>query len=105
MRLDGTTDFNTGIVDLTVHAAPGRHEVDGMMPLTLKIGGTIEEPKGNMQLIGSVASLVTQSVTNNVVSRQVTKGLKGLFGLFKKDKQPAPAEEPATTAESAQTQP
>ena len=75
------------------------------MPLTLKIGGTIEEPKGNMQLIGSVASLVTQSVTNNVVSRQVTKGLKGLFGLFKKDKQPAPAEEPATTAESAQTQP
>ncbi len=105
MRLDGTTDFNTGIVDLTVHAAPGRHEVDGMMPLTLKIGGTIEEPKGNMQLIGSVASLVTQSVTNNVVSRQVTKGLKGLFGLFKKDKQPAPAEEPATTAESAQAQP
>ncbi len=107
MRLDGTTDFNTGVVDLTVHAAPGRHEVDGMMPLTLKIGGTIDEPKGNMQLIGSVASLVTQSVTNNVVSRQVTKGLKGFFGLFKKDKKPAaaeeseeaPEEEPAVSAE------
>ncbi len=83
-RLDGTTDFNTGIVDLTVHAAPGRHEVDGMMPLTLKIGGTVDDPQGNMQLLGSVSSLVTQSVTNNVVSRNLTKGVKGLFGLFKK---------------------
>ena len=103
LRLDGTTDFNTGIVDLTVHAAPGRHEVNGMMPLTLKIGGTIEEPKGNMQLIGSVASLVTQTVTNNVVSRNVTKGIKGLFGLFKK-KEEAPeelVEEPAETPEEA----
>lgn len=89
LRLDGTTDFNTGVVDLTVHAAPGRHEVDGMMPLTLKIGGTIDEPKGNMQLIGSVASLVTQTVTNNVVSRNVTKGVKGLFGLFKKKEEAA----------------
>lgn len=84
LRLDGTTDFNTGEVDLTVHAAPGRHEVDGMMPLTLKIGGTVDEPKGSMQLISSVTSLVTQTVTNNVVSRNVTKGIKGIFGLFKK---------------------
>ena len=94
LRLDGMTDFNTGDVNLTVHAAPGRHEVDGVMPLTLKIGGTVEEPKGDMQVLGSVASLVTQTVTNNVVSRHVKKGIKGLFGLFKKEEDPA-EEEPA----------
>ena len=90
LRLDGTTDFNTGIVDLTVHAAPGRHEVDGMLPLTLKIGGTVDEPTGNMQMLGSMASLVTQTITNNVVSRNVTKGVKGFFGLFKKKEKPLP---------------
>lgn len=84
LRLDGTTDFNTQQVDLTVHAAPGRHEADGMMPLTLTIGGTIDEPQGNMSMLGSVASLVTQSVTNNVVSRQVGKGVKGIWNFFKK---------------------
>ena len=84
LRLDGTTDFNTQAVDLTVHAAPGRHEVDGMMPLTLKIDGTVDNPQGSMQLLGSVGALVTQGVTNNVVSRHVTKGIKGFFGLFKK---------------------
>ncbi len=105
LRLDGTTDFNTGIVDLTVHAAPGRHEVNGMMPLTLKIGGTIEEPKGNMQLIGSVASLVTQTVTNNVVSRSVTKGIKGLFGLFKKDEEPAKEVSPSPQDPAETTEP
>ncbi len=93
LRLDGTTDFNTQAVDLTVRAAPGRHEVDGMMPLTLKIGGTIDEPQGNMQLLGSVGALVTQGVTKNVVSRNVTKGIKGFFGLFKKDK-PAEGTQP-----------
>lgn len=106
LRLDGRTDFNTGIVDLTVHAAPGRHEVDGMLPLTLKIGGTVDEPKGSMQLLGSVASLVTQTVTNNVVSRNVKKGVKGLFGLFKKEEiteeQPALEEQTAPEEQPAQ---
>lgn len=96
-RLDGTADFNSGALDMTVHAAPGRHEVDGMMPLTLKIDGTVDDPQGSMQVLGSVTSLVTQSVTNNVVSRHVTKGLKGIFGLFKKKDAPEPA--PQTTAE------
>ena len=86
-RLDGTTDFNTGKIDMTVHAAPGRHEVDGMMPLSLKIGGTVDDPQGSMQLLGSVTSLVGQTVTNNVLSRNVAKGVKGIFGLFKKKEQ------------------
>ncbi len=101
-RLDGTTDFNTQQIDMTVHAAPGRHEVDGMMPLALKIGGTIDNPQGDMQLLGSVTSLVTQSVTKNVVSRQVGKGIKGFFGLFKKDKVQTP-EPPETNPGEAQT--
>lgn len=91
-RIDGTTDFNSGVVDFRVHAAPGRHEVNGMMPLSLKIGGTVDEPTGNMQVLGSVASLLKQSVTNNVVSRNVTKGVKGLFGLFKKKEEVEPTE-------------
>ena len=84
-RLDGTADFNSGALDMDVHAAPGRHEVNGVLPLHLHIGGTVEDPQGDMRLLGSVTSLVTQSVTNNVVSRQVKKGFKGLFGLFSKD--------------------
>lgn len=84
--LDGTTDFNSGNLDMTVQAAPGKHEADGIMPLTLKIGGTVSDPKGSMSVISSVSSLVTQGLGNNFASRSVKKGLGGLFGLFKKDK-------------------
>ncbi len=99
-RLDGTADFNSGALDMTVHAAPGRHEVDGMMPLKLKIGGSVDDPQGSMQMLGSVTSLVTQTVTNNVVSRNVTKGIKGIFGLFKKKDKP---EEQAETNAKTET--
>ena len=95
-NLTGTTDFNTEKLDMTVNAAPGKHETDGIMPLTLKIGGTIAEPKGNMKLIGSVASLVKQGVTNNFASRAVKNTVSGFFGLFKKkekeEAQPQPQE-------------
>ena len=101
-RLDGTADFNSGDLDMTVHAAPGRHEVDGMMPLKLKIGGTVDEPQGSMQMLGSVTSLVTQTVTNNVVSRNVTKGIRGIFGLFKKKDK---AEEQTETNAETKTAP
>ncbi len=84
MRLDGTTDFNNGEINLKVHAAPGKHEVNGVMPLTVNIGGTVADPKGSMSVMGSVASLVTQGVTKNVVSRNVHKGIKSFFRLFKK---------------------
>jgi hypothetical protein len=83
-RLDGTTDFQSGKIAMKVHAAPGKHEVDGMLPLALNISGTISEPKGSMSMVGSVTSLVKQTVANNVVSRQVKKGVKGIFGIFKK---------------------
>ena len=83
-RLDGTTDFNSGAIKMKVHAAPGKHEVDGMLPLTVNITGTVNDPKGSMSMVGSVTSLVKQTVSHNVVSRQVKKGVKGFFGIFKK---------------------
>jgi len=105
-RLDGTADFNTGALNMKVHAAPGRHEVDGMMPLSLKIGGTVDNPQGDMQVLGSVTSLVTQTVTNNVVSRNVTKGVKSIFSLFKGKEEQAPTQEqPQTQEESQATSP
>ena len=101
MRLDGTTDFNTGVVDMQVHAAPGRHEVTGVMPLTINISGTVQDPKGSMSVLSSVTSLVTQGITRNVVSRNVHKGLKGFINLFrKKDKneESEPLQEDQTSA-------
>lgn len=97
-KLDGTTDFNTEELDLTVRAAPGKHEVDGILPLTLRIGGTMADPQGDMSVVGSVSALVTQGITNNVAARTVKKGLSGLWGLFKK-KGPAPSEETTEPAE------
>lgn len=89
--LNGTTDFNSGKINMTVQAAPGKHEVDGIMPLKLNIGGTVDDPKGSMSMLGSVSSLVTQGIGNNIASRSVKKGLGGLFGIFKK-KEKAPAD-------------
>lgn len=82
-RLDGTTDFNSGAIAMKVRAAPGKHEVNGVMPLTVNIGGTVDNPKGSMSMVGSVTSLVTQTVTKNVVSRNVHKGVKNFFRMFK----------------------
>lgn len=84
-NVSGTTNFKTEKIDMTVHAAPGKHDTDGVMPLTLKIGGTVSEPSGNMSVVGSVTSLVTQGVTNNFASRAVKKSVGGVLGLFQKD--------------------
>ncbi|MBR4681829.1 MAG: AsmA family protein [Elusimicrobiaceae bacterium] len=83
-KLSGTTDFNTEKIDMTVKAAPGKHETDGIMPLTLKIGGTVSNPKGSMSVMRSVTSLVTQGVANNFASRAVKNTVGGVFGIFKK---------------------
>ncbi len=98
-KLDGTTDFNTEKLDLTVRAAPGKHEVDGILPLTLRIGGTMTDPQGDMSVVGSVSALVTQGVTNNVASRTVKKGISGLWGIFKKKGAPAETSAEANPAE------
>lgn len=99
-KLSGTTDFNTEKIDMTVKAAPGKHETDGIMPLTLKIGGTVSDPKGSMSVMRSVTSLVTQGVTNNFASRAVKNTVGGVFGLFKKKDK----EENPETQDTPQTQ-
>lgn len=84
-KLNGTTNFNTGKINMTVQAAPGKHEVDGIMPLTLKVGGTVSDPKGSMSMIGSVSSLVTQGIGNNFASRSVKKALADFSGCLKRN--------------------
>ena len=102
-NLSGVTDFKTEKINMTVHAAPGKHETTGIMPLTLKIGGTVSNPSGSMSVVGSVTSLVKQGVTNNFASRAVKKGVGGFFGLFKKDGTNAPQEEQSVLPPAEQT--
>lgn len=91
LKISGKTNFRNGVLDMQVNAAPGKHYDTGIMPITLKIGGTVDEPKGSLSMLGSAAALVTQAVGNNFASNAVKKGVGGVFGLFKK-KQEAPAE-------------
>ena len=88
LKISGTTNFRSGVLDMQVNAAPGKHYDTGIMPITLKIGGTVDEPKGSLSMLGSAAALMTQAVGNNFASNAVKKGVGGFFGLFKK-KQPA----------------
>lgn len=80
-KVKGDMDFNTRKLHMTVNAAPGRHYDDGVMPLTLAIGGTIDSPTGSMSVLSSVASLVTQSLLKNPASALLKKGLGGIFGI------------------------
>ena len=91
-NLTGNMDFNTRKLDMTVQAAPGLHEEGGVMPLTVRIGGTMEEPAGSMSMMSSMTSMLTQSVTNNAASRAVKKGIGGVVGLFKKKDEPEGAQ-------------
>ena len=105
-NLTGDMNFNTRKLDMTVQAAPGLHEEDGVMPLTVRIGGTIENPQGSMSMMSSVTSMLTQSVTNNAASRAVKKGVGGFFGLFKKkekqEEETAAQETPAEQSPAAE---
>lgn len=86
----GDMNFKNRALDMTVNAAPGRHYEGGIMPLTIDVGGTLEEPQGSLRLASSVTSMLTQSVTNNFASRTLKKGVSAFVGLFKK-KKPEPA--------------
>lgn len=83
-RLDGKTNFKTQKIAMTVHAAPGKHEVEGIMPLVLSIAGTVDQPQGSMSVFSSISSVLTEPVTNNFVSNSLKKGVGGIVGLFKK---------------------
>ena len=86
-KVTGNINFNNRKLDMTVNAAPGNVSKDGIMPLAIKIGGTVEEPKGSLSMLSSTAALVSQSLLNNPASNLV-KSLGGLLGIGgkKKDK-------------------
>ena len=84
-RVKGNMNFKENNLGMTVFTAPGSHEVDDIMPLTMKIYGTMDEPKGSLSLLGSVSSLVGDMLTKNIVSDKLKKGFSALFGLKKND--------------------
>ncbi len=85
-KVSGEMNFKEDLLKMTVNAAPGRHEDDGIMPLTMKIGGTMEEPSGSLSLLGSVTTLVGDALMKNVVSSKLKSGFTKLLGLQKDDK-------------------
>jgi hypothetical protein len=93
-------NFKENAIDMTVFTAPGEHEVDGIMPLTMKIGGTMDEPKGSLSLLGSVSALVGDMLTKNVVADKLKKGFSALFGLKKNDEQGNEIKEEVNTSSS-----
>ena len=85
-RVKGNMNFKENFLNITVFTAPGAHKVDGIMPLTMKIRGTMDNPKGSLSLLGSVSSLVGDMLMKNIVSDNLKKGVFALFGLKKNDK-------------------
>gem|GEM_PF-1403026 len=85
-KVGGNINFINENLKMKVNAAPGRqYSEDGVMPLTIKIAGTISEPKGNLSLLGSVTSLLTQSLFNNLASNFLKKSISGLMDLGSQD--------------------
>ena len=97
-NLTGQMNFVTRALNMNVQAAPGLHQEDGVMPLSVHIGGTMDDPQGSMKMMSSAMSMVTQGVTNNFASRTVKKGVGGLFGLFKK--KPNESQETESTSDT-----
>ncbi len=96
-KIAGNINFKDNNINLKVHTAPGRHEDNGIMPLMIKVKGTVDNPQGSLSLLGSVSSVVSQSILNNVVSDGLKKGLSGLLGLKKHDENDNEIQEPAVS--------
>ncbi|MDR0646035.1 MAG: AsmA family protein [Elusimicrobiota bacterium] len=92
----GDINFDNRKIAMTVNAAPGNVSASGIMPIALKIGGTLEEPKGSMSMLSSTASLLKQSVLNNPASNLLKNTLGNighLLGAEIKNGNPAGADE------------
>ena len=107
-KVTGDINFKDDLLKMTVNAAPGRHEDDGIMPLTMKIGGTMEEPSGSLSLLGSVTTLVGDVLMKNAVSDTLKSGFTKLLGLKKHDENgneiPDEPEVPLDTESSTNTE-
>lgn len=78
--LSGEINFANRKINMNVDAAPGKHEKGGIMPLRLKIGGTVDNPSGSMSMVSSAVKLLGQGVFNNAGSRIIKKGVGGVLG-------------------------
>lgn len=96
-KVTGEMNFKDDLLKMTVNAAPGRHEDDGIMPLTMKIGGTMEEPSGSLSLLGSVTTLVGDVLMKNAVSEKLKAGFTSLLGMKKHDENGNEIPEPDET--------
>ncbi|MBO7611772.1 MAG: hypothetical protein J6T23_06130 [Elusimicrobia bacterium] len=99
-KVTGEMNFKDDLLKMTVNAAPGRHEDDGIMPLTMKIGGTMEEPSGSLSLLGSVTTLVGDVLMKNAVSDTLKSGFTKLLGLKKHDENGNEIPEPETPTDT-----
>lgn len=84
-RVNGNINFDNRKIKLNVDSAPGKHTEDGIMPLSIDIRGTIEDPKGSMSVLSSVSTLVSDTVTNNPVSNMLKSTWGKLFSSEKKE--------------------
>lgn len=88
-RVNGNINFDNRKIKLNVDSAPGRHTDNGIMPLNIDVKGTIEDPKGSLSVLSSVADLVGHTITKNPVSNM----LKSTWGALFKSKEPEEEEE------------
>lgn len=102
-KVGGEMNFKDNLLKMTVNAAPGRHEDDGIMPLTMKIGGTMDEPSGSLSLLGSITNLVGDALLKNVVSSNLKSGFTKLLGLKKHDEKGNEITESTGTVNSGNT--
>lgn len=84
-RVKGNINFNDRKIKLNVDSAPGRHSENGIMPLNIDIGGTIEDPKGSLSVLSSVADLVGHTITKNPVSNMLKSTWGSLFNSDPKE--------------------
>ncbi|MDR1684572.1 MAG: AsmA family protein [Elusimicrobiota bacterium] len=90
--LKGDIDFNSGKLDMSVHAAPGNVTQRGMMPLTIAVGGTLDDPRGSMNILANAASLVRETLLHNPAVNILRSAGSAVTGGGK-EKSPAPARE------------
>ncbi len=78
-RVNGNINFENRKIKLNVDSAPGRHGEEGIMPLNIDVKGTIEDPKGSLSVLSSVADLVGHTITKNPVSNMLKNTWGSLF--------------------------
>lgn len=78
-RVNGNINFDNRKIKLNVDSAPGRHAENGIMPLNIDVSGTIENPKGSLSVLSSVADLVGHTITKNPVSNMLKSTWGTLF--------------------------